>query len=97
MTADLQKARSMMNYAIEAIGNGQLAIDSWVHDRDDFGREFRLGQGLGAGIAHFHDDFVGPQREYVIKAYKAVGAGEPRSWVKSEVCADLLKRLGQSA
>lgn len=95
---DLKKFRSMMNFAIEAIGKGRFDPDSWVHDRDDLGREFRLGRGLELGAENFTDDeFVGPQREYVLKAYKALGVQPPSSWAKSVICSDLLVHLRKGA
>jgi hypothetical protein len=70
---DIDKIRSMMNFAIEAIGRGQFDLYSSVYDRDDFGREFRLYAGLEAGAKHFHDEFVDSQRQFVREAFDALG------------------------
>lgn len=59
------------------------------------GESFVFAVGLELGVEHFHDEFVGPQREYVLKAYRAVGVQSPYFWVKSEVCSDLLAHLRQ--
>lgn len=91
---DPAKVLSMMNYAIEAIGDRQFDLDFHLHDRDDFGREFVLRRGLELGAEHFHDDeFVGPQRDHILNAYRALGAPPPASWVKSDVCLELLAHL----
>lgn len=90
---DDETASLQMSKAIQAIAEEKLHPEEWIDDCAGFGLKFQLADGLRAGMQITEKVTADKQRESVEKAYKALGARGPSSWVKADICADLLELL----
>jgi hypothetical protein len=94
MTANPGYAHRQMMAAIKAISDGRR-LDDLASVPSDYGREFKIRDGLVAGEREFSEPFEDDDWKVVLTAFAQLKL-VPLSRRKDECCTSLLRAIGRA-
>ena len=94
MTTDPDYAHRQMMAAIKAISDGRR-LDDLASVPSDYGREFKIRDGLFAGERKFSEPFEDDDWKVVLAAFAQLKL-TPLSRRKDECCTSLLRAMGRA-